>query len=76
MLRISSAIAIPAIVGDIHQHLSAVFGELPDFVRENRFVADKNAEPGSTGIKRRCEKCLEKNLPLPWLDLRRKKIFV
>src|SRR5512141_1813398 len=44
MLRVGAAIAVPAIVGNVYQHLRARFCELTDLVRENGFVADEDAK--------------------------------
>src|SRR5579872_824289 len=44
MLRISAAVAIPAVIRDVHKNLRAVFRELPHFIREDRFITNKYAQ--------------------------------
>src|SRR5437588_6382823 len=38
-----AGLAIPEIIGDIDEHLSAVGGELAYFTGKDRFIADENA---------------------------------
>src|SRR5579864_3295240 len=52
VLRISSAVAVPAVVGNIHQHLGALLRELPHLIGENGFVADERSQPSATGVER------------------------
>src|SRR5579864_8367746 len=52
VLRISATIAIPAIVGDIHENLRSVIGELANFVGEDGFIADENAELRASCVER------------------------
>src|SRR6185312_9967268 len=44
MLRVSAAVAIPAVVRDIHKNLRTIFGEPPHFVGKNGLVTDKDAQ--------------------------------
>src|SRR5579859_1059841 len=39
----SAMLAVPSVVGDVDEHLRAIDRELPDFLGENRFIADKNS---------------------------------
>src|SRR5258708_25837304 len=43
-LGVSAAVAIPAVIRDIHEYLGAILCELPHVVRENGFVTDKDAQ--------------------------------
>src|SRR5438874_753220 len=43
MLRVSAAIAIPAIVRNIYEYLRPIGGKLPDFVGENGLIANENS---------------------------------
>ena len=44
VLRVGAAVAIPSVVGNVHQELRALIGELADFIGKYRFVADEHAE--------------------------------
>src|SRR5271154_3858694 len=44
MLRPGAAVAIPAVVGDIHQHIRSAQDKLPDLIGENGLVADECAQ--------------------------------
>src|SRR4051812_10570831 len=43
VLRICATVAIPAIIRNVHEDLRTLIGRLPDFIGENRFVADEHA---------------------------------
>src|ERR1700686_5441659 len=42
MLRVGAAIAIPAVVRDVHENLRAIFRKLPNFIRKYKFIADED----------------------------------
>ena len=44
MLRVRAAVAIPAVVGDVHENLRAIVRELTHFIGKYRLVADEDAE--------------------------------
>src|SRR4029077_15605364 len=52
MLRVRSAISVPAIVGDIHKDLRPIRRQPPDLIRKYRFIADEDPELAATGLKR------------------------
>ena len=52
MLRVSAAVAVPSVVRNVDEDLRALLGELADLVGKNGFVADENAEPLVSRIKR------------------------
>ncbi len=39
----STGVAIPGVIADVDQHLSAILRELPHLIRKNRLVADEDA---------------------------------
>ena len=44
MLCVGSAVAIPAVVGNVHQRLRPIVGKLSDLVWEDGFVTDERTE--------------------------------
>ena len=51
MLRLGAAVAIPAVVRDVHENLRSIGHELANLIRENRLVANENSDlfPASAG---------------------------
>ena len=42
VLPCGAGVAVPAVVGDIDEHIGSLLGEMADFVAEDRFVADED----------------------------------
>src|SRR5581483_570549 len=51
MLSVGAAVAVPAVIGDVDQHLRSVAGELANFIREDGFIADENSEFDTTSVQ-------------------------
>src|SRR5580704_13798319 len=56
MLRVCAAVAIPAVVREIHQHLCALIRELAYLARKYGLVADKNSQPRASRVQRRARR--------------------
>src|SRR5579872_7492225 len=52
MLRVGAAVAVPAVVRNIYQHLRSIPNKLANFIRKNGFVADEHAEFCTARIQR------------------------
>jgi hypothetical protein len=53
VLGIGAAVAVPAIVGNVHEYVSTETGRLADFVGKDRLVADEDSNEFTAGIERR-----------------------
>src|SRR5579862_2244347 len=51
VLRVGATVAVPSVIGNVDEDLRALIGELADFVGEDGFVTDENAELFAAGIE-------------------------
>src|ERR1700733_2490437 len=52
MLRVGAAVAVPAVVGNVHKNLRTLIRKLAHFARKNGFVTDENTDARAACVKR------------------------